>query len=158
MGKQKVNTSPLWRFLFLIYCAVMLWLLFGRSNGWVDGVPYETLLKQNANLIPFYTINNYWHVLRNSQNDYLVTHCFINLAGNIILFIPAGCLFPKLWPKTRNYFRFFALSASAIFLVEILQLFTLLGSFDIDDLILNLFGMSLGFVFFTLFARKRKGK
>ena len=53
---KRPNTAPFWRFLFLLYCAVMLWLLFGRSNGFVAGVPYETQLRQNANLIPFYTI------------------------------------------------------------------------------------------------------
>ena len=37
--------------------------------------------------------------------------------------------------------------------VEILQLFTLLGSMDIDDLILNLAGMIFGYLIFVLFKR-----
>ena len=82
------------------------------------------------------------------------THCFMNLAGNIVLFIPAGWLLPRLWVWMRNFFRFFALCAGVIFLVETVQLFTLLGRFDIDDLILNLFGMILGFILFAAKGKK----
>ena len=84
----------------------------------------------------------------------MVTHCFLNLAGNVLLFIPAGWLLPKLWLNMRNFFRFFAVCAGAIFLVEILQLFTLLGRFDIDDWILNISGMILGYLVYMLFCRK----
>ena len=155
---RKPNTSPLWRFAFLVYCAVMLWLLFGRSQGFVAGVPYETQLRQNANLIPFYTIENYWNILQHSDNHALRVHCFINLTGNLFLFIPAGWLFPRLWKKMRNYFRFFALCFGLIFFVEVVQLFTLLGSFDVDDVILNLLGMTVGFVVHAIQFRKPKGK
>ena len=37
-----------------------------------------------------------------------------------------------------------------------LQLVTLLGCLDIDDLILNLFGMVLGYFFFIIFKKTRK--
>ena len=154
MKKQKINTAPLWRFLFLVYCAAMLWLLFGRSNGWTEGLPYQTQLQQNTNLIPFYTIRNYLYVLQHTGNQKLFIHSFINLGGNVLLFIPAGWLLPKLWPRQRNFLRFFATCFGAIFLVEILQLFSLLGRFDVDDLILNLLGMVLGFLFQRIFAKR----
>ena len=154
MGKQKINTTPFWRFLFLVYCGVMLWLLFDRTHGWNSGLPYKEILRQNANLTPFYTIGNYIHVLQTSQDRYMVTHCFLNLGGNVLLFIPAGWLLPKLWQNMRKFFCFFAVCAGAIFLVEILQLFTLLGRFDIDDWILNISGMILGYLAYMIFRRK----
>ena len=143
-----------WRFLFLLYCGVMLWLLFCRSNGYIAGVPYEIQLRDNTNLTPLYTIKNYLTVLEHSNNKAMLIHCFINLVGNVLLFIPAGWLFPKIWRKMRNFFRFFALCAGLIFLVETVQLFTLLGSFDVDDVILNLAGMVLGFLLHALFGGK----
>lgn len=146
MAKKKVNTQPVWGFLLVVYSAIMLWLLFGRSNGWVAGVSYREQLRQNANLVPFYTIKNYFHILFHSGSRYMQTHCFINLGGNILLFIPAGWLFPKIWHRLRNYFLFIALCAGLILLVEVVQLFTLLGSFDVDDMILNLAGMTVGFI------------
>ena len=143
-----------WRFVFWVYCAAMLWLLFFRSDSRNAGLPYKELLLQNTNLIPFYTTKNYLHMLMHSADPYIRNHCFINLGGNILLFIPAGWLLPRIWVKFRNFFRFFALCAGVIFLVETVQLFTLLGRFDIDDLILNLSGMVLGFILYT--AQKNK--
>ena len=154
MAKSKANTTPLWRFLFLVYSASMIWLLFFRSDSRNLGLPYKELLRQNTNLIPFYTTKNYLHVLQYSTDRYMRTHCFLNLAGNIVLFIPAGWLLPRLWGWLRNFFRFFTFCAGLIFLVETVQLFTLLGRFDIDDLILNLSGMILGFILFHLGHRR----
>ena len=154
--KWKINALPIWRFLFLLYCAVMLWLLFGRSNGWTEGLPYREQIQQNANLIPFYTIKNYVRVLISPPSQYLLTHCFINLAGNIFLFIPAGWLFPKIFPRMRKFFCFLAICAGVIFLVETVQLFTLLGSFDVDDWILNLFGMTVGYILFGCCGKAAK--
>ena len=155
MKKQKALPQPFWRFLFLLYCGTMLWLLFFRSYGWVDGLTYKQMLQHNYNLTPLLTIRNYWYVVTHSQKESMVLHCIINLAGNVLLFIPAGWLLPRLWKRMHNFFRFFVTCTVSIFLVEVLQLFTLLGRFDVDDLILNLFGMILGFLFFHL---QRLGK
>lgn len=150
MGRRKQNRSPFVRFLFLVYCGVMLWLLFGRSYGWIEGLSYEQMLRQNINLTPLLTIRNYWRVIYHRTNEALIYHCFINLFGNVILFIPAGWLLPKIWKKQRNLFRFIATCGLSIFLVELLQLFSLLGSFDVDDIILNLAGMLMGFIYYHL--------
>ncbi len=156
MGRRKDTRSPFIRFLFLVYCGTMLWLLFGRSYGWVEGLSYEQMLRQNINLTPFLTIRNYWRVIYHRTNVAMIPHCFINLFGNVLLFIPAGWLLPKIWLKMRGFFRFFFTCALCIFLVELLQLFSLLGSFDIDDLILNLFGMTLGFIYYHIATPKGK--
>ncbi len=158
MKKREYTSQPFLRFLFLLYCAVMLWLLFGRSSGWIEGLTYREMLGQNINFTPFFTIRNYLHVVLHHSNEALVIHCVINLLGNVLLFIPAGWLLPKLWKKQRNFILFLLTCTLSISLVEILQLFTLLGSFDVDDLILNLAGMTLGFVgfyFMSLFRKKR---
>lgn len=155
MKKTRTRRDKTLRFVFMIYCAVMLWLLFDRSSGWIDGLTYEEHLRHNVNLVPFLTIGNYLNVVLNRTNDAVLVHCIINLLGNVLLFIPAGYLLPRLWPKQRNFFRFFATCLGVMFLIEVLQLFTLLGSFDVDDLILNLFGMTLGYIGFHLFRKKK---
>ena len=91
-----------------------------------------------------------WH----SKDSYMRSHCFINLTGNVLLFVPAGWLLPKLWKRQRNFFRFFATSFLSLLLVETTQLFSLLGRFDVDDLILNLIGMTVGFLLFFIFRKK----
>lgn len=153
MKQSKPNTQPLWRFLLFLYCLVMLWLLFGRSSGIVEGLSYGEQLHNNMNLKPFYTIGNYVHVVLHGSNGYLIRHCFINLLGNVLLFIPAGFLLPRIYKKLRNFIRFVFLCLAIMLLVEVLQLLTLLGSFDVDDLILNLFGMTLGYLLCILTSK-----
>lgn len=155
MAKRKTQRNVFPRFVFILYCAVMLWLLFFRSAGWITGMTYQEQLQHNINLTPLYTIQSYWNVVFHRTNDSALVHCIINLAGNVILFIPAGYLIPNLWRKQRNYLRFFATCFGIMFFIEALQLFTLLGSFDVDDLILNLSGMTIGFIGFHLFAKKK---
>lgn len=155
MARSRTSRTKWLKFLFFIYCAVMIWLLFFRSAKWVDGLNYEQQLQMNINLQPFLTIRNYWNVIYHRTNDAVLVHCIINLGGNILLFIPIGVLLPRIYPKLRNFFRFFCLCLGVMFLVEVLQLFTLLGSFDVDDLILNLFGMVLGYIGYHLFRKKK---
>ena len=155
MAKSKSNRTKRLKFFFFLYCAFMVWLLFFRSSGWIDGLSYEQQLRQNINLQPFLTIGNYWKVICHRSNEQALMHCVINLGGNIFLFIPIGVLLPRIYPKLRIYFRFFCACFGIMFLVEVLQLFTLLGSFDVDDLILNLFGMTIGFIGYHLFKKKK---
>lgn len=152
--RKKVNTQPFWRFAFLVYLALMLWLLFGRSWGWQEGVPYRQLLAQHINLKLFHTIENYWYIVTHRPDSPLFAHCLINLAGNVVMFIPAGWLLPRLWRRFSRFFRFLLTSFLIILLIESLQLLTLLGSFDVDDIVLNLIGMITGYLFWKLGSRK----
>lgn len=155
MKKSRPMSTPFWRFLFVVYTALLLWLLFGRSSGLVEGLSYQQQLQNNMNLVPFHTIGNYWLVVKRREFTPLFYHCVINLAGNIALFIPAGFFLPRLWLRMRNFFVFLLTCTLAICLVEALQLVTLLGSLDIDDLILNLLGMVLGYLIFMIFKKQR---
>ena len=153
MGRTGKKRNTLLYFLFFTYVAVMLWLLFGRSNQYVEGVEYVQQLKGNMSLKPFYTIRNYLYVVTHRDGGALYRHCLINLLGNVILFIPAGIFLPKIWKKLQNFFLFLLVCVLVITLIEALQLVTLLGSCDIDDLILNVFGMILGYLLFLIFRK-----
>jgi len=159
MGRKKPsgkNTDALLRGLFFLYCLVMVWLLFGQrfsadiEGGYSQGVPVS------INLIPFATVRLYWQLLTTSSNTYLVQHAFINLAGNVLMFVPLGVCIPALWRKERNFFLFFLTVALVIAAVEGVQLLTRLGSCDIDDFLLNMVGALLGYVVWCLFLRKKK--
>lgn len=153
MKKPYPKNTPIWRFFFVVYCALLLWLLFDRTSDW-DGVQtYQAQLRSNMNLIPFSTIRDYWKVVNRWEFTPMFYHCVINLGGNVILFVPIGYFLPRLWPFLRNFFSFLLFGALAITLVELLQLVTLLGSLDIDDLILNLLGMVIGYIFFMIFKK-----
>ncbi|MBH5319408.1 VanZ family protein [Paenibacillus sp. GSMTC-2017] len=63
--------------------------------------------------------------------------------GNIAAFIPFGILIPLLYRTT--FIRFFILFILSIFVLETIQALTLLGSFDINDVIINSLGAAIGF-------------
>ena len=151
--KKSQDSTPLLRFLFVVYVALLLWLLFDRPVARDPVFDYAQMLRGNMNLVPFHTIGNYWKVVMRWEFTPLFYHCVINLGGNLFLFIPIGYLLPRLWPFLRNFFSFLLTCTLAIALVELLQLVTLLGSLDIDDLILNLLGMILGYLIFMIFKK-----
>lgn len=133
------------RLVFGAYCALMLWLLFGQRLGLSTPGGYLEQLRWNLNVVPFRTLSEFLTMAERTTNIHLVRHAFINLAGNVVMFVPLGFLLPCIWPKLRTFRRFLLCVALVIATVEILQLFTLLGSCDIDDLILNVLGATIGF-------------
>lgn len=142
----KPNKTPFLRFLFLLYCGGMIWLLFFGTRQ-PDYANYWAQIEGNYSIKPFYTINNYIRVILRGTNGALVRHCAINLIGNILLFIPGGFLLPKIFPRLRTLWRFLLLSFGLLLLIEGTQLFSLRGRLDVDDLILNLLGLCLGYIF-----------
>ncbi|WP_394666330.1 VanZ family protein [uncultured Chryseobacterium sp.] len=67
------------------------------------------------------------------------------VAGNVVMFIPFGFLgwiFPRLQDLQNLLFTFI----SSITIVEAIQYFSRMGIFEVDDIILNTFGVFLGFL------------
>lgn len=154
MAKRKVNTQPFWRFLFVVYVALMLWLLFGRDYHWHQGLMYEQMLQKNISLKPLNTIRTYLSIVLHHPESSYFTHCLINLIGNVVMFVPAGWLLPRIFRRFQKFWRFFLSSILIILTVETVQLLTLLGIFDVDDIILNLLGMLIGFILWRFVKRK----
>lgn len=141
------------KLLFAIYCIVMLWLLYGQRMGTGSGKPYWEVLRGNLILEPFDTIRRFLWVLRHSSNAGQIRHAVVNLVGNVIMFVPLGFLVPCIWRKPRKFGWHILFMTLTIVAVELTQLFTLLGSCDVDDLLLNLVGTTLGFSLWKLYRR-----
>lgn len=153
---KKGSRNPLLRICFLAYCGLMLWLLFGRSRYAVTE-DYWQQVQMNMNLTPFHTVKLYLYLLKNTTSEYLLQHAFINLLGNVGMFIPLGIFLPAVFPRLGRFWKCLLCTAVIICTVELAQLFTLLGSCDIDDLILNLIGAAVGYGVYLMF-RGPKGK
>jgi len=70
---------------------------------------------------------------------------FVIVGGNIVMFMPFGFL-GWIFPKLNILKSLLFTVVSAITIVEALQYFSRLGIFEVDDIILNTFGVFLGFL------------
>jgi glycopeptide antibiotics resistance protein len=119
-----------------LYTIALFILLFFRPND---------QSYQSWNMIPFSTISFYF----SGKVNWLIS--FYNLTANIGLFIPYGIF---LMIKTQgSALKLIFIPMIAIAIIEILQFFTHRGSMDFDDLILNLLGVFIGYLFFPSFKR-----
>jgi len=153
---MKTRWERIEQILFVLYLLLMLWLLFGQRAGAIVWDEYAQSLKENCNLIPFRTIESYLRLVASASSLALRRHAFINLAGNVIMFLPLGFFLPALWSSQRRLPTLLLTVTVVIVCVEILQLVSLLGSADVDDLILNLLGAAFGWLIFRLTARWRE--
>ena len=71
---------------------------------------------------------------------------FHNIIGNIVLFIPFGYFVAHIM-KTRKPYAVFTVSIITSLVIEYTQL-TIGRTFDVDDMILNFVGSSLGFLIY----------
>lgn len=135
----------------------MLWLLFGQRIRHIDFSDYAEKLSRNINLVPFETVKLFVRLAKYSIDSRSTALALRNLFGNVVLFIPLGLL-SVMYEKLRSFPKFILTVTAVIVLIEVLQFFTLLGSCDIDDLILNLVGASIGFYGVKLTEKYRKKK
>ncbi|WP_037290788.1 VanZ family protein [Saccharibacillus sacchari] len=73
--------------------------------------------------------------------------------GNIAAFIPFGILIPLLHPI--KFVRFIIGFALSITVLEVVQALTMLGSFDVDDILRNSLGAAIGFGAYKLGMRAK---
>ena len=161
--------NPFWALVFLGYGAFMLYLLFFKDRTAMEGVPYWQQVKNNYNMELWHTIGNFWDIL--VRPEYYMEKwgavaiyranaqiAFVNLVGNVVMFVPFGAFLPAMWPKLQKAWKAIPVGGLCILAVELLQLFTLLGKCDVDDVLLNMIGMIAGYALWRLCKTARKGK
>ncbi|MCD7754740.1 MAG: VanZ family protein [Firmicutes bacterium] len=155
------------RRLFLCYCLALVYLLFIRDRAPLDGVPYWEQVQDNCSLRPFRTISSFWDILSRrdyylekfgNQNRYRLqaSYAVCNLAGNVVLFLPMGIFLPALFPAQRKLRRCLQTALGILLAVELVQLFSLLGTCDVDDVLLNAAGVAMGWGLWRLGRALRK--
>ncbi len=152
-GKQQLMNGILWvLFAFYLYLLLSFTLLdpsFGRQGGVYPSREEQRVyyLKHFVNLVPFYSI---YHVYIRGFLDGRVHlyYLLLNLVGNLVVFMPFGLFLPRLWKLQRKWFVFLPTVILSVLAVEFAQFFFMIGSCDIDDLILNTAGATI--VYFLL--------
>ena len=114
---------------FGIYCSYTISLtLSGREAGSRSSI---------VNLIPFSTFT--------SANGITV-----HTVENCLLFVPFGFLVPIIWKYNRNIWRVTLMGFISSVLIELTQIITKRGYFEIDDIILNTLGTIIGYFIFSI--------
>lgn len=117
------------RVFTLSYIVLLVSVLFSRNSL---GNHYK------SNYIPFKTILGYL----DSKADFI--YIFSNLVGNIIIFIPLGCIVYYYLYRNMKASICILISTLIVILLESLQKVYTVGSFDIDDILLNSIGVYIG--------------
>jgi len=136
--------SRLLTLAFFVYMALLLYFLFFSEQY---GRTLATS-EYHYNLKLFLEIRRFYHI---GGREFV-----INVIGNVLAFLPFGFLIPVIYREQRkktvqgHYFRCLMfvtfLGGMFSFFVECVQLVTKVGSFDVDDMLLNTVGVFLGVI------------
>ena len=151
---KSINSDRILWLLFGAYCIALFLILFVRKRFNI-GLPYWEQVKMSINLVPFRSIYGSVYLIIHRTNQYLISHEIISLLGNFALFVPFGYFIPQLFRRYRGFVKFILLTFVVLLSIETLQVVTLRGCFDVDDILLNLAGAVIGF-FIARIARFRK--
>lgn len=103
------------------------------------------------NIVPFKTIVDFL----SGNGNFLIA--FYNISANILLFAPFGVVTFMLYKKPSRRQLLFIPSV-VILLIESMQHLTKRGSMDIDDFILNLLGVWIGYALYPVIQKVVKVK
>ena len=132
---------------FLAYLLFLSYLLFYSVQ--FDRTEHEDY---RYNLTLFQEIMRYYNLGVNTGNWKLFV---LNVLGNICVFLPIGMFLPSLFLKCKKFIFTTLLSFEISLCVEVIQLVTKVGSFDVDDLLLNTLGGICGFIMYSIYAGVR---
>ena len=168
--KRKQRAFAVWHELFLFLFWIYAFGVFSQTVlprfyiGVTDSGAFyfDTYIPPRTapNFMPFATLRLFWENRGNSLDWSSLS--FINLLGNLLLFLPFGILLPAVYPRQRRFYRVFLLSFLGILGVEVLQYF--FGRVaDVDDVLLNSISIVIGYFLFAVWMRiykafqKRRG-
>lgn len=148
MKKERKTNGFAW-ILFVAYLGLLFYLLFfSEAYGRTD-----TVQEYRYNLEFFKEIKRFW----GNRETIGIKNVMINLAGNIAAFMPFGFFLPALSKKGKNLFWCLVMTALFSLFVELVQLVSKVGAFDVDDIFLNTIGGLLGyFAYLVLFGMQKK--
>lgn len=143
----KLLRGTFW-FAFGLY-ALLLLILTELGGGYrhysalAVSMSYGEYIRHDLNLIPFRTISEYISDLY--THDVPARTALVNLLGNLVAFMPFALFLPILFKHMNHWKPFVTCMVLIVTSIELLQLILMVGSCDIDDLILNVGGSCILF-------------
>ena len=146
-SKSRKRIRILGKILFVLYIIFIIYFLIFSDWYGRTGEMQEFLYV----LVLFKEIKRFWEY----RDQVGMFAMFTNLFGNVIIFMPFGFFMPMA-SKYRSLFSTVFYSFGLSLCVETFQLVTKVGSFDVDDLLLNTIGGLAGYILFIICAAIRR--
>lgn len=135
------------KFLSALYIAVITFVTFFPYPSYRGKSNWFGYVRSHCNIIPFKSIVFYIKaVAENTINRGTPLTFFLGALS----FIPLGFCFPILSRKARSFGKAILISVLLIALLELLEMATLAGSFDIDSVILRTICASFGYFLYYI--------
>lgn len=150
MAVNKKNNLGIWT-AFLIYVMLLCYVLF--FGGILGRTEHSGEYRYNLTL--FQEIGRYYGIGIRFGKWWLF---IFNVIGNIAVFVPFGIFIPTLFSRCKNIFLTVMLTLQLTLTVELIQLITQVGSFDVDDILLNTMGGFCGYIIWFIFQIIKKIK
>lgn len=136
--------------LFALYVLIILFALVVPNNyrrhnvlvGELTWARWSAYVANSINLVPLRGVANQMGEIMAGQH---IARNLVYLFGNVLGFSPLGFFLPALFARQRRFPVFFITFLASIAVLELIQVISMRGSFDIDDIILNTAGACLGF-------------
>ena len=146
-SRKRKALRGLGKVLFVLYIGFLIYFLifsdwYGRTGE---------MQEYHYNLVLFKEIKRFWQY-RHQLGFFAM---FTNLFGNVIIFIPFGFFLPMA-SKYRSCCATLFWSFGLSLCVETFQLLTKVGSFDVDDILLNTIGGVAGHITFVICVAMRR--
>lgn len=133
-------------YVFLLINFLFFESAFARQHSLIflqDKEVVAEYLNEYLNLKPFSMIQRYTYGFKIGTVSF--QRFSMNIIGNFVLFMPFAFFLPLEYRKQNNFFVFLFTVASMSFVAEVLQVITMTGTGDIDDLFLNTVGACILF-------------
>jgi glycopeptide antibiotics resistance protein len=131
----------------LFFLLSVLWIIGMTIFPIAIGIPHS--YGPSNNFVPFSSIKD------------LMNHSYFmvplrNIAGNIILFVPLGCVLALKFSKLNSVLRVGVVGLLSSTFIELVQLLLPIRAIDVDDIILNTLCSIIGFLVLKTFVRLYK--
>lgn len=129
--------------LLVLYLVLLTYFLFfaevmGRNPNAREDYSYNlTLFKEIRRFLVHRDILGYQAVI-------------VNVFGNMAAFMPFGFILPEVWDQLNHWYTIVFLGFLFSLGIETIQLVSRVGSFDVDDILLNTIGALTGYGLFVI--------
>ena len=155
--KSEKTLNLLSKIIFIIYIGLIIWIIMFKCNlidSMNDAYLFLKDMSIKERILVFSTpFKNYFMESINSPKYVFTEDDLLN----VIIFIPMG-LYLSYFIKNKKFLKALLITFVVSLFFELFQLFTVIGSFTIQDLMTNVIGGIIGYLVYKLIFIKKESK